>query len=162
MSRSKSETNSDPVSQQPRPPPLGRVPVPPPPLGVTTPPLGLTPIPPPPRVAPPPPLPSFTSRPAPEHEHSPSPSPPPSAQTTVKPTSIGKPINSKNFGIKLSLSKPPIVSSKPKPAPKPISSVFNADSSDDEEEIPAEARYDLIITDPNIAGISVFRLLNHG
>jgi len=75
--------------------------------------------------------------------HSPSPSPPPSSKSAseIKPTAL--PLKgSKQFGIKLSLSN-----STAKPVTKPpkaaVSSVFNNDSSDDEEEVPAEARYKL-------------------
>ena len=63
------------------------------------------------------------------------------ATQTIKPTAL--PLKgSKQFGIKLSLSN-----STAKPVTKPpkaaVSSVFNNDSSDDEEEVPAEARYKL-------------------
>merc|ERR1712098_930914 len=87
------------------------------------PPLGLLPTPPPPR-------------PIPDRDHSTSPSPPPPS----KPSAIQT--NNKNFGIKMSLGSkpPPFGSSVSKQAPKPVSSVFNNDSSDEEEEIPHEAR----------------------
>ena len=98
----------------PRPPPLGLVPAPPP-LGVLPP--------------APPPL-SLVSRPT----HSPSPSPPPSARTAsnIKPTSLPHK-GSKQFGIKLSLSNS--ASKSVQKAPKAaVSSVFNNESSDEEEE----------------------------
>ena len=126
----------------PRPPPLGLVPAPPP--------LGIIPVAPPPGVLPPAPPPQGCTRPPPppmslvaRPSHSPSPSPPPSAKSAsdIRPTAL--PLKgSKQFGIKLSLSN---TATKPvKKAPKAaVSSVFNNDSSD-EEEIPEEARYKLI------------------
>ena len=132
------------VISEAQPPPLGLVPVPPP-LGVipVAPALGVLPPAPPPLGGarlPPPPM-SLVARPS----HSPSPSPPPSAKSasSIRPTSAALPLRgSKQFGIKLSLSN---TTAKPvKKAPKAaVSSVFNNDSSDDEEEIPAEARYKL-------------------
>ena len=135
--RSGSDTSGSRV-MPPRPPPLGKTPAPPP--------LGIIPVVPPPGVPPclgvalpPPPPMSLVAR----ATHSPSPSPPPPS----KPASESKPTalpltGSKQFGIKLSLSnstaKP--VKKSPKTA---VSSVFNNDSSDDEEEVPADARYKL-------------------
>jgi len=117
----------------PAPPPLGGLPQPP---SLPPPPLGLVPAPP-------------NPRPITDRDHSPSPSPPPPSKPSAIPT------NNKNFGIKMSLgskmslgNKAPLGSSvaKAKQAPKAVSSVFNNDSSDEEEEIPHEARYKSIRT----------------
>jgi len=60
----------------------------------------------------------------------------------VKPTPITKP-SGKGFGIKISLNtaRPQPATLPPVSRPKPVTAIFNAESSDEEEEIPAEARY---------------------
>ena len=110
-----------PAGLPPRPPPLGLVP--PPPLGLLPPPpLGL---------APRPPAPPALRRSSP----SPSPSPPPAPAPSNKLLPLNQ---SKNYGIKINIGNtgPPA-----KKASKPVSAVFNEDSSDEEEDIPPEARY---------------------
>merc|ERR1712106_611507 len=107
----------------------------PPPLGLVTS-AGLPPV--PSLLQTPPQTPSLPALTIPAINPSPSPSPP---LSPIKPTPLLKPPN-KGFGIKISLntSRPQTTTIPPVFRPKPVSAVFNADSSDSEEEIPAEAR----------------------
>ena len=133
---------STPDTLPPRPPPLGHVPPPPPSLtGLppVPPPLGVLPPAPPPMGVLPPPPPTLHHQAPPAREHSPSPSPPPQP----KPSILSKPLNNRNFGIKMSLGGGSPVVKPQKSAPKSVSAVFNNESSDEDEEIPHEARYNL-------------------
>jgi len=130
-----------------KPPPLGLVAVPPPPIGLIPRPPALGVIPPP--LVPPP-----GQVPAPLYQ--PPTAPPPSMQNPTAPVSAptlpkATPLDfgkKSSFGIKMALApKPnilePKVAAKVVEAPKKakLQAVFNPDSSsDDEEEIPVEAR----------------------
>ena len=129
-----------------KPPPLGLVAVPPPPIGLIPRPPALGVIPPP--LVPPP-----GQVPAPLYQP---PSAPPPMQNPPAPVSISKatPLDfgkKSSFGIKMALApKPnilePKVAAKVVEAPKKakLQAVFNPDSSSDEdEEIPVEARYEV-------------------
>ena len=128
-----------------RPPPLGLVAVPPPPIGLIPRPPALGVIPPP--LVPPPgqvPAPLYQPPTAPPPLHTP---PATVSAPKVTPFNQGK---KSNFGIKMALAPKhnilePKVSAKAVEAPKAkLQAVFNPDSSSDEdEEIPVEARYEV-------------------
>lgn len=129
-----------------KPPPLGLVAVPPPPIGLIPRPPALGVIPPP--LVPPP-----GQVPAPLYQP---PTVPPPIQNTPTPVSIPKatPLDfgkKSSFGIKMALAPKPNIlepkaAAKVVEAPKKakLQAVFNPDSSSDEdEEIPVEARYEV-------------------
>ena len=149
----------------PPPPPsfagVGGV-IPPPPMGSVPPPMGASVVPPPPLGSVPPP--PFGVIPPPQMAHLPPP-PPAMAAATAKPPTIPPP-SSFSSGNKLGNPSPAPAAKKPvaanalkmnlgkvnTAAKSKLATVFNADSSDEEEEMPEEARYKkLFVNTPHLA-----------
>ena len=150
----------------PPPPPsfagVGGV-IPPPPMGSVPPPMGASVVPPPPLGSVPPP-PFGVIPPPPMAAHLPPP-PPGMAANAVKPPTIPPP-SSFSSGNKLGNPSPAAAAKKPvaanalkmnlgkvnTAAKSKLATVFNADSSDEEEEMPEEARYKkLFVNTPHLA-----------